>query len=120
MTVRVASKLIHEAKHGDGIRAFVVTSASNMVRSTKVHLETADLNIDTLEVTKGDTIDFIVDIDKVLNSDQYLWTATIAEYSDGAIWDSAKDFPRNESKLLTGWEQLAQTLLCSNEFMFVD
>ncbi len=120
MTVRVASKLIHEAKHGDGIRAFVVTSASNMVRSTKVHLETADLNIDTLEVMKGDTIDFIVDIDKVLNSDQYLWTATIAEYSDGAIWDSAKDFPRNESKLLTGWEQLAQTLLCSNEFMFVD
>jgi hypothetical protein len=35
-------------------------------------------------------------------------------------WNSEADFPRNTVNLLTPLEQLAQVLMCSNEFMFVD
>jgi hypothetical protein len=37
-----------------------------------------------------------------------------------AKWNSESDFPRNTVNLLTPLEQLAQVLMCSNEFMFVD
>jgi hypothetical protein len=65
----------------------------------------------------------------VLNSDEHLWSATIngngGENSDKnaaapVTWNSQMDFPQNRVQRLTGWEQLAQTLLASNEFLFVD
>ena len=118
MTVRIESKLKHEAKPGDGIRAFVVTAAG--IESAKLHQQDTVLKIDELKVAKGDTVDFVVDIDKILNSDQYLRWSTVTEIDGSTVWNSEKDFTRNESKLLNGWEQLAQALLCSNEFMFVD
>ena len=67
--------------------------------------------------------DFVVDIDKVLNSDQYLWTAEVLEARESNAatnWNSAKDFQKRPAPQLTAWEQLAQALLCSNEFLFVD
>ena len=72
---------------------------------------------------KGGTIDFVVDIDKTLNSDQYLWKVSLAETNAGeraSLWDSQDDFPKESVKQLSAWEQLAQTLLCSNEFLFID
>jgi len=120
MTVRIETKLEHEAKPGDGIRAFVVSGSAGILQSTTIHQKSVELNVNALKVAKGDTVDFIVDIDKILNSDQYLWWSTIRESGDGLVWNSEQDFPQNESKLLNGWEQLAQALLCSNEFMFVD
>lgn len=117
MTVRVESRLKHEAKPGDGIRAFIVTSE---LRSAKLHQKEVELKIEALKVTRGDTVDFVVDIDKILNSDQYRRWSTITEIGGDAVWNSETDFPQNESKFLNGWEQLAQALLCSNEFMFVD
>ena len=70
----------------------------------------------------GDTIDFVVDIGDTLNSDQYLWTCTISEASTESprAWNSDTDFPRDGSNQLLPLEQLAQVLLCSNEFLFVD
>lgn len=120
MAIRISSKLKHEAKPGDGIRAFIVSNSGGILRSTKIHQQTVELNVEKLEMAKGGTIDFVVDIDTILNSDQYHWWVTINETADGMTWNSEKDFPQNESRLLTGWEQLAQALLCSNEFMFVD
>jgi hypothetical protein len=120
MSIVISSKLKHEAKPGDGIRAFVVSDTAGILQSTTIHQKTVELNFANLDVAKGDTIDFVVDIDKILNSDQYHWWATITDIAGGTTWNSEKDFPQNESKFLTGWEQLAQALLCSNEFMFVD
>jgi hypothetical protein len=120
MTIRLESKLIHEPKPGDGIRAFIVSSKQGILQSATIHQKTIPINVDDLKVSKGDTLDFVVDIDKILNSDQYLWRVTIAAADGRLTWDSESDFPPNESKRLTGWEQLAQALLCSNEFMFVD
>jgi hypothetical protein len=96
---------------------------------TKLHGSQADLSLTSIAFQKGDTLDFIVDIDIGLNSDQFLWspqlstTQTIAGSGGDVpaeVWDAKKDFPASPKTTLTSWEQLAQVLMLSNEFMFVD
>jgi len=96
--------------------------------------EQAELNLNSLDVEAGDTIDFAVDIIQQLNSDQYLWAPVIEQNSeqqaDGLVgsqlettavtWDAARDFIGPQQPRLTDWEQLAQVLLMTNEFAFVD
>ena len=90
--------------------------------SSRVHKGTARLDVDRVEVERGDTIDFVVDIYKILDSDQYLWVPEIREISagPGLTWDAARDFDGPLAPRLTPTEQLAQVLLMANELMFVD
>lgn len=123
MSVQVGSKLVHEAAPGDGIRAFVVSSRAGLLQSATIHQKTVELNVEPLDVEAGETIDFVVDIGQVLNSDQYLWEATISEIAnsvDCTSWNSKQDFPAGTSNKLKPWEQLAHVLFCTNEFLFVD
>ncbi len=127
MQLRISSELIHEPEPGDGIRAFIVSSRAGLLHSAKAHQGTVAMNVEMLSVSPGETIDFVVDIGNVLNSDQYFWRCQISSaVVDGTAdderrtWNSETDFPRNTIELLTPLEQLAQVLLCSNEFMFVD
>jgi len=120
--------LQHDPEVGDGIRAFIVSSQTGLLQSTKAHHQTLPLNVESLEVKPGDTIDFVVDIDEVLNSDQYLWSCSIStatlhagnKSKSPTSWNSETDFPRDTLDQLSPIEQLAQVLLCSNEFLFVD
>ncbi len=123
MTVTISSHLVHEAPPGDGIRAFVISSRAGLLASATVHQQSADMNVESLNVAPGETIDFLVDIGDVLNSDQYRWEATITAAgadSEPVVWNSKADFSPNDVQRLTPLEQLAQVLLCSNEFLFVD
>lgn len=122
MTIRIQSELKHEPAAGDGIRAFIVSSKTGTLQSVKAHQQALPLIAESLQVTPGDTIDFVVDIGDTLNSDQYLWTCTISEVAAETprSWNSETDFPRDTNVQLSPLEQLAQVLLCSNEFLFVD
>ncbi len=122
MMITIQSELKHEPAEGDGIRAFIVNSQTGGLQSAKAHQQTLPLNVASLHVMPGDTIDFVVDIGDTLNTDQYLWTCTISEASTESprAWNSETDFPRDGSNQLLPLEQLAQVLLCSNEFLFVD
>ncbi|MDG1893482.1 MAG: PSD1 and planctomycete cytochrome C domain-containing protein [Fuerstiella sp.] len=124
MTVRITSRLTHEPAAGDGIRVFVLASEHRGLHSVKAHQQTVDLNTDAVSVKTGDAVDFVVDIDKVLNNDQFLWQISIADINETATghshWNSQTDFARNTVQKLSAWEQLAHLLLCTNEFMFVD
>ena len=123
MMIKIRSKLTHEASVGDGIRAFIIDSRVGELRSATIHKKSEDLNVEPIQVEKGETIDFVVDIGELLNSDQYLWKVSLAETNADEranLWDSQGDFPDEPVKQLSAWEQLAQTLLCSNEFLFVD
>jgi hypothetical protein len=123
MTIQVSSEFRHEPAAGDGVRAFVVSSRSGRLQSATVHQQTVPLNVETLAVDRGETIDFVVDINEVLNSDQFLWRIQIQPREatgETRSWDSEKDFTVNTTLRLTPMEQLAQVLFCSNEFLFVD
>jgi hypothetical protein len=79
-------------------------------------------------VKQGDTIDFVVDYRANLNYDDFSWAPTIealdkSEAGKPEAWDAQKDFAGNTPPPptpLNAWEQLAQVLLESNEFLFVD
>jgi hypothetical protein len=123
------STLIHEPEVGDGIRAFVSHSRLGKLLGTKLHGSKADLSLASISFRAGESLDFIVDIDVGLNSDQFLWspqlstTQTIAGSGGDVlaeVWDAKKDFTASPKTTLTSWEQLAQVLMLSNEFMFVD
>ncbi|GEP42361.1 DUF1549 and DUF1553 domain-containing protein [Brevifollis gellanilyticus] len=124
----VKSTLLHEPASGDGIRSFISHSEQGRLHAGKLHQGTADLNFATLAFQKGETLDFIVDIGDVLNSDQFLWSmriqqaATIGAGGDASaeVWDAEKDFSAQPKSQLDVWEQFVQVLMVANEFMFVD
>ncbi|MCH2203394.1 MAG: PSD1 and planctomycete cytochrome C domain-containing protein [Fuerstiella sp.] len=123
MKITIVSTLIHQPKSGDGIRAFIVSSKTGKLAGQTVHQQTVDLSVTGHSVTKGDTIDFVADINEVLNGDQFLWEIKILEsenVNENTTWNSTGDFSGPVPESLTPWEQLAQVLLCSNEFLFVD
>lgn len=125
MTISIRSRLVHEPSAGDGIRAFIVSSRVGLLASTSIHAKTAEMPVDSLTVESGETIDFLVDIGEGLNSDQFLWDIQLSETGENRenpplTWQSTSDFPAGQVNPLTAWEQLAQALLCSNEFLFID
>lgn len=121
MTVAIASSLKHEAKPGDGIRALIVKRQQKVVTEQRIHKQAVDMNAAELIVEKGETVDFVIDIGEGLNNDQFLWSITVRELGgDEIVWNSEKDFGGPAARPMTPWERLAQVLLCSNEFLFVD
>jgi hypothetical protein len=120
LTLSVESRLAHEPEAGDGIRAFIVSSRQGILHSSSIHHDVRDIGIASLEVLPGETIDFVVDIGDILNSDQFSWHITIRDSAGEREWDSARDFGAPENRRLEPAEQLSQILLSMNEFMFVD
>jgi hypothetical protein len=121
MQVRVQSTLIHEPKQGQGVRGFIISSRGGLLAEAAVHRRQADLNVATLDVQAGETIDFVVDIGNKLSHNQFLWEATISAIGQpAAVFNSAADFSAPSVPSLSPWEQLAQVLLAANEFVFVD
>ena len=111
---------------GDGIHSAIVHSTSGLLAGGDLHHASQELALYDVQLDAGQTLDFVVDIAGELNSDQFLWHIEIASLSPVAgsdqptQWNSLTDFPRSTTDKLDAWEQLAQVLLCSNEFLFVD
>ena len=124
IAITLESEFVHEPPQGDGVRVFVISSRDGVLHSHKVHQQTIEVSSERIELSKGDSLDFVVDIDEKLNSDQFLWTVRLTEVvgkdAEAVVWNSREDFPESLVSELTAWEQLAHLLLCSNEFLFVD
>ncbi len=124
--VKIRGQLAHAAKNGDGVRGRIVSSSGGKVDEWIVHNSKATTNVERIEVKRGDTIDFVVDLRTGVDSDSFTWSPTIryttSDGKDGERWNAKADFsgPRKEFKPLTPWERYAQALLLSNELMFVD
>lgn len=117
-TIAIESTLTHDVETGDGVRGWIVHGRLGVLKTAVVHNAKVDFNLDSIAVEPGDVIDFVVDIRDGLNSDQFLWAPQIR--APEADWDASRDFGGPAVNRLKPWEQLAQTLLMSNEFMFVD
>jgi len=142
MKIAIAGAVRHEFQPGDGIRAFLVHAPAQpkdtptngkVVGSWTMHNQSADTKVQTLEIKAGDTIDFIVDIRGNLNSDMFTWKVELKELNARASDASAAAMKRSWSSHaefagvvtapppgLTAAEMYAQTLMLSNEFLFVD
>ena len=125
---QLKSTLVHEPEVGDGIRAFVAHGSRGLLRSTMLRHSKEDIDAQAIPMRKGETLDFIVDIRDGLNSDQFLWAPVITVVGSAGTggdvveqtWNAEKDFGGILPTLLSPWQQFAQVLMLSNEFMFVD
>jgi len=125
--VAIGGRIQHDRAESDGIRARVASSRDGLLGLWLVHNREADAGFHGIVVEAGDTVDFIVDIRDELNNDQFLWapTVTLMDAPDEAkiAWQAAEEFagPYSAPPVpLAPWEKLAQVLLVSNEFLFVD
>jgi hypothetical protein len=124
MRVAITSKAKHEPNVSDGVRFRIVSSRHGLLGSLSLKAAEAPLNVEQVELQAGDTLDFVVDIVKELNSDQFLWAPEIKQLepasADSTSWQATQDFSGPSTRKLTKLEQLAQVLMLTNEFWFVD
>ncbi|MCI0744538.1 MAG: PSD1 and planctomycete cytochrome C domain-containing protein [Verrucomicrobia subdivision 3 bacterium] len=122
--VSITGALRHEHKQGDGIRGRIVSSRAGLLGEWILQTNKAEIKLENIDLKAGDTLDFVVDFRDNLNSDDFKWAPVIkATASEPSEWSAKKDFagpPQPPPKPLDPWEQYAQVLLLSNEFLFVD
>ena len=128
--VRLSGRLRHSNENGDGVVGQVVSSASGLLGEKRVHNDFKDMVFETVSVSAGDTIDFVAAPGASDGYDSFEWYVRV-KYVNVANepapyrlqWDARADFeglPAPPPPPLTAWGQLAQVLLASNEFMYVD
>ena len=114
---------------GDGVRARIVSSRHGKLGDWIAHgtEETTELKEVTVEL--GDTLDFVVDARGRDNHGGFTWSPLLrmetvsAAAGEKMVWDAAKDFKApvtTPTPPFDVWARLAQVLLESNEFMFLD
>jgi hypothetical protein len=126
--VNIKSTASHQVAAGDGVRCWIVATRHGVLVSAVLLNRQQSLDVATIQVDAGDTVDFVVDFNANLNNDQFLWPVEISDISTknstvaGATttWSSSRDFGDAPPHLLDTWEQFAQVLLLANELMFVD
>ena len=122
----VSGSVRHVHTEGDGIVASIVSGRDGVLASYTLHNRRAEAAVEPVKLGKGDTLDFVVDYHANLNYDDFYWSPTIKALDKSAggapqLWEAAKEFGGNAPpQPLGAWEQLAQVLLESNEFLFVD
>jgi hypothetical protein len=122
-TLHIEGVLSHTPQQGDGVRGRVVSSRSGVVGAWDAHHTEVATAPAQIAVEVGDTVDFVTDCRSTIDFDQFDWTVTLRlTSSDGVpqVWDSVSGFHGPVHLPLSRWEQLAQVLFMSNEFMFVD
>jgi len=121
--VRVEGSVKHIRDKSDGIVARVYLPNAKLLWESKVLQSSAESIVDEIEVEKGQTIDFLVHCFKNPASDSFTW-APIVVGTDGELkgqtWNSLKNFAGPLPPKLNAWEQLAQALVLTNEFHFLD
>ncbi len=119
VTVRVRSKIHHPVEVGDGVTAAIVVRGSIVAMAHAHHAE-ATLDYQPISLKVGETIDFVVDMRENLNHEEFDWPVEIVDTASTETWESKRDFFGQRSDALDPWAQLAQALITSNEFLFID
>ena len=106
------------------MRSRVISSRSGVVGTCQVQHNQSATNPPPFAVQQGDTIDFVTDSRTNVESDVFNWTVTLriaaSSTEPGQVWESFSGFHGPLELPMTRWQELAQVLLMSNEFVFVD
>jgi hypothetical protein len=123
-TATIQGELNHPGDQGDGVRARVISSRLGVAGEWIAKQEKKPTRAEKMEVRRGDTIDLMVDCRTSPSFDGFTWTVELRSESAGTgeviRWQSSAGFRGPAPNQLSPWARLAQVLLMSNEFMFVD
>ncbi len=115
----------------NGIRGWVVSSRTGLLGKWRVDSPpppkdgityppspSVTTELIGIAVERGETIDFVVDSDGDYEADDFQWSPVVAVGEKK--WDAGKEFAGPPIRKLRPREQLAQVLLLTNEFAFLD
>jgi hypothetical protein len=127
-TFAVGGVLKHPNKNGTGVVAHAWSSKLGLLGRWSALNNEAKTDVAAVKLEAGDVVDFVVEPNGTDSFDSYNWSPTIRltkpagklAVNDKTAWSAADDFHGPLPKPLSPWEMLAQVLLMSNEFMFVD
>jgi hypothetical protein len=119
-TISIKGKLNHKAEAGDGVRATILSSPQGKVEQWQAKHQEQRTNVTGLSVKAGQAIDLVTDCVGDPSHDSFEWTVRIQYDSTGETYDSSKELPGPKLEPMNAWSQLAQALLASNEFAFID
>ena len=119
--LRISGKLQHKQDVGDGVRGTILVNGGNSIGQWTARNKEERTDSVLMLILAGQEIDFVTDCIGNPNSDSFTWRIRL-RYEDGAReeFDAEKQFPQPPKLPLDRWQQLAQALLASNEFAFVD
>jgi Protein of unknown function (DUF1553)/Protein of unknown function (DUF1549)/Planctomycete cytochrome C len=125
--IEIQGKLAHPADKGDGVRGWIISSRQGTFKESSIKNGAVETTLDAVTVEPGEKIDFVVDCVKSSDFDSFAWAPVIRTRQTAGsatsvvqLWHSTNDFSGPAPPRLNSWEQLAQALLVSNEFVFVD
>ena len=123
-TLHIEGVIAHPANQGDGVRGRIVASRGGIVGAWEVFNAEATTSPAPIAVQPGETVDFVTDCRTGVDYDSFNWNVTLrlatSEKDPGQVWDSVSGFHGPIAPPLSRWDELAQVLLMSNEFAFVD
>jgi hypothetical protein len=115
---------------GDGVRARVISSNGGLMKEwilDRQKLASCETSLETVALRAGEILDFTVDCLENPTGDGFSWSLVVRSAGPDAmhgkplgVWDSLADFKPPPPPKLSPLEELAQALLMTNEFMFVD
>ena len=118
--LRIDGRLRHDAKGGDGVLARLVSSRAGVLAEWIACRDDVETGFE-VEVAAGEVLDFAVDCRADNNADSFQWAPTLA--MGGERWSATSAFSGPAAAApspLTAWERMAQVLLETNEFAFLD
>jgi hypothetical protein len=123
-TFSIRGRLKHSTDQGDGVRGRILIAGSNQQGVWEVYNNSARTELYNLKIEAGQPIDFVTDLKGSLSDDPFEWKVKIWLDADGSTkrdeFDSAEQFRGPLPASLSPHAQLAQILLLSNEFQFID
>lgn len=118
------SVLAHSQDQGDGVRCRIVCSGRGILSDVTALNSTETGSVEAFEIKAGEFIDFVVDCRTNEAHDSFKSAIIITQFTGGKnqrVWRSQADFKDGPGEgQLDAWSQLAQALLLTNEFVFVD
>jgi hypothetical protein len=122
--ISIRGLLKHSTKEGDGVRARILVDGANQCGVWEAYDNRAFTRVEDIAVEAGQTIDFVTDLKQTISHDEFEWRVEITlepRDSDRRMVANASDeFSGPPPTPLDPWGQVAQVLLLSNEFQFVD
>lgn len=139
-SVSIKGRIKHPTEKGDGVSATIIHSRSGILGEWTAFNTEVETTATRLKIKVGDTIDFVVGCISGPSFDSYSWAPTIelleslesdqslVHWPAGHVWNASTDYAESSRRITTSsnreeldpWCQLAQVLLLSNEFAFVD
>eukprot|EP00913_Durusdinium_trenchii_P008983 g8449.t1 len=111
--ISIRGRLQHPRKEGDGVRGVIISSRHGIVGEWTAHNKHVDTRVRSLEVKKGDTVDFVTECITNPTHDGFVWKVTLGPArrrtggGRGQKFDSATQFRGPAPRPLNRWERLA-------------